>query len=63
MKTTFILAQKLGVSPFDIMAQDIDAVIMVVNYLIDSGAKSNADDYSRNTLTEKEQDKAFWAAL
>ena len=63
MKTTFILAQKLGVSPFEIMAQDIDAVIMVVNYLVDSSAESNAEKDSHNTFNEKEQDKAFWAAL
>jgi len=61
MKTTFILAQHFNVTPFEIMAQEIDAVIMVVNYLIDSG---NASDKNvNNTINEREQDAQFWACL
>ena len=40
MKTTFILAQHFNITPFEIMAQEIDAVIMVVNYLVDGGMTS-----------------------
>lgn len=60
METTFILAQKLNVSPFEIMAQEIDAVIMVVNYYLDCNeAKNNTSE----SLPEKERDKDFWSAL
>ena len=63
MKTTFILAGNFGVSPFDIMRQDIDEVILIINYLAESGKTSNQDNKSSNNLTEKEKDKSFWAAL
>ena len=62
MKTTFILAGNFGVTPFEIMRQDIDEVIMVINYLVDSGRASKQEP-TNNALTEKEQDKSFWAAL
>jgi hypothetical protein len=64
MQTTFILAGNFGVTPFEIMRQDLDEVIMIVNYLAESGKASKQDDIkTKNILTEKEQDKSFWAAL
>lgn len=62
MRTTFIIAQKLCVSPFEVMAQDIEHVIMIANFLIESASESNTHD---NTVvsTEKEKDKDFWSAL
>lgn len=66
MQTTFILAGNFGVTPFEIMRQDLDDVIMVVNYLAESGKNSKQDNKATkplSTLTEKEQDKSFWAAL
>ena len=64
MQTTFILAGNFGVTPFEIMRQDLDDVIMVINYLAESGKESKQDNIQPNKiLTEKEQDKSFWAAL
>ncbi|MFQ9819768.1 MAG: hypothetical protein ACLRXK_00990 [Acutalibacteraceae bacterium] len=37
METTFILAGSFGVTPFEIMKQDVDEVIMIINYLSESG--------------------------
>lgn len=64
MQTTFILAGNFGVTPFEIMRQDLDEVIMIVNYLAESG-KANKQDHinTKNILNEKEQDRSFWAAL
>lgn len=67
MQTTFILAGNFGVTPFEIMRQDLDEVILVVNYLAESGKTATHGNGSTNstakTLTEKEHDKGFWAAL
>lgn len=61
---TFILAGNFGVTPFEIMRQDLDEVIMIVNYLAESGKESKQDGIKTNNfINEKEQDKAFWAAL
>jgi hypothetical protein len=60
MQTTFILAGNFGVTPFEIMRQDLDEVIMIINYLSESGKTSKQPV---NTITEKEQDKNFWSAL
>lgn len=61
MQTTFILAQHFGVTPFEIMAQEIDEVIMVINYLLIS--KDRNEHESKNEISEKEQDKSFWDCL
>lgn len=37
MKTTITLAGNYNVTPFEVMAQDADEVIMLINYLIDLG--------------------------
>ena len=64
MQTTFILAGNFGVTPFEIMRQDLDEVIMIVNYLAESGKASKQEDIkTKNILDEKEQDRSFWAAL
>lgn len=57
------MAQKLNVSPFDIMAQDVDAVILVVNYLLESIEENNTNVENNNLLSEKERDSEFWSAL
>ena len=61
METTFILAQKLNVSPFEIMAQDVEAVIMVINHFVESA--ENHKEENNNSLTEKERDSGFWDAI
>jgi hypothetical protein len=63
MQTTFILAGNFGVTPFDIMRQDLDEVILVVSYLSERGRASRQDNVTTKGLTEKEQDRSFWAAL
>ena len=46
------------------MRQDLDEVIMIVNYLAESGKASKQDGIHTNKiLNEKEQDRSFWAAL
>lgn len=59
MNVTFILAKNYDVTPFEIMAQDLEEVIMVVNYLLDSGSESKTD----NCTSDKENDKDFWNGL
>ena len=63
METTFILAEKFGVTPFEIMAQEIDEVILVINYFIDRNKEGGKYNNIDNTLNEKEKDKDFWACL
>ena len=63
MQTTFILAGNFNVTPFEIMRQDIEEVIMIINYLADKGKTSKAEFNANNVLKEKEQDKNFWSAL
>ena len=63
MKTTFILAGNFGVTPFEIMRQDLDEVILIVNYLSESGRSEAAAGNNKSTITEKEQDKNFWSAF
>lgn len=63
METTFALARNLGVSPFDIMAQDTEAVIMVVNHIIECAEEKRGNTRADAPLTEKERDGDFWAVL
>ena len=63
METTFILAQKFGVTPFEIMAQDLDEVILVINFILDSNSRNRNDNNFGSTTNEKEQAKDFWACL
>lgn len=58
MNITFILSKNFGVTPFEIMAQDIDEVIMVINYFVGIGHEHNTSQNS-----EKEESDAFWACL
>lgn len=60
MKTTFLVAQNLAVSPFEVMSQDLEFVIMVVNFLLDSATEHKTHDKG---MTEKEKDRDFWSAM
>jgi hypothetical protein len=62
MKTTFLIAQNLAVSPFEVMSQDLEFVIMVVNFIIDSATESRTRS-NGEILSEKEKDRDFWSAL
>lgn len=65
MQTTFILSSNFNVTPFEIMQQDVDEVIMVINYLAEIGSESRQGNsiYETTAKSEKEKDKSFWAAL
>lgn len=62
MKTTFLVAQNLAVSPFEVMSQDLEYVIMVVNFLLDSANEHKAHSGGEG-ISEKDKDRAFWSAL
>lgn len=64
MKTTFILAGNFNVMPFEIMRQELDAVIMIINYLAEIGSESRQGNaINTGALDEKENARNFWAAL
>ena len=56
IKTTVTLAGNYHVTPFEIMAQDTDEVIMLINYLLDLGQTAPKAD----APTAKKQKDAFW---
>ena len=62
MDFTCELCKLYSVTPFEVLKQDKDAVIMLINYYIEKG-QGNAGNKAAATLTEKEQDRAFWGAL
>lgn len=49
-------------TPFEIMAQEIDAVIMVINYFI-TPAEYDGSGVVDTKINEKEQAKDFWACI
>lgn len=65
MKTTFILSGNFNVTPFEIMRQDVEEVILIINYLAEIGSESRQGNAinATTTISEKEQDRSFWAAL
>ncbi len=62
MDFTCEISKLYSVSPFEVLKQDKDAVIMLINYFIEKG-QGNAGHKAAATVTEKEQDRAFWSAL
>jgi hypothetical protein len=65
MQATFLLAGNFNVTPFEIMREDVDEVIMIINYLAEIGSESRQGNAinATTTISEKEQDRSFWAAL
>lgn len=67
MDFTVELGNKYGVMPFEILKQDKDHVILLINYYIEKGrsteGRADVDTGATYGTTEKEQDRAFWAAL
>ena len=64
MQATFLLAGNFNVTPFEIMREDVDEVIMIINYLAEIGSESRQGNaINATTISEKEQDRSFWAAL
>ena len=58
MKTTFLVAQNLDVSPFEVMSQDLEFVIMVVNFLLDSATERKTPTADK-VISEKEKDNEY----
>jgi hypothetical protein len=65
MDFTFELSKMFNVIPFEILKQDKDEVIMLINYMIEKGAKRTTEEsiHDSEFKTEKEKDKSFWDAL
>lgn len=60
------LCKLYQVSPFEIMKQDKDEIIMLINYYIEKGQSESQSDTAAGDKfpTEKENDNgAFWSLL
>lgn len=55
LKTTITLAGNYNITPFEVMAQDTDEVIMLINYLLELGHESEPDKPQA-----KKQKDSFW---
>lgn len=55
MKTTITLAGNYNVHPFELFAQDVDEMIMLINYLIALG-----DNTPAKTETKAKRNDGFW---
>jgi len=62
MKTTITIAGNLGISPFNVFEQDIDEVILLLNYYLLIGAETPTETMPA-TLNDKDESEAFWALL
>ncbi len=62
MKTTITIAGNLGISPFDVFKQDIDEVILLINYYLFIGAETPTET-TPAILSDKDESEAFWALL
>lgn len=61
MDFTYTLAVQLGLSPFSVMEQDKDRVIMLINYFIEKGDKEQPRETAANTATVKShKNDGFW---
>ena len=59
MDTTESLSKVYNTTPFDIMVQDAEHVIMVINYLVDK-ADEMPDDAENHESKPKKQKDSFW---
>ena len=57
LKTTITLAGNYKITPFEVMAQDTDDVIMLINYLIDLGQQEHEEEQPE---PRKPQKDSFW---
>ena len=62
LTTTETLARSFNVTPFEIMAQDCDEVILYINYLLHK-AENTPETAPTSARSEREESAAFWAAL
>lgn len=57
LKTTITLAGNYNITPFEVMAQDTDEVIMLINYLLELGQERESEPHKPQ---EKRQKDSFW---
>ena len=62
LATTDNLARSYNTTPFDIMAQDCDEVILLINYLLRK-ADHKPESAPAVTGSDRDESAAFWAAL
>ena len=62
LTTTETLARSFNVTPFEIMAQDCDEVILYINFLLYK-AENKPETPPTSARSEREESAAFWAAL
>lgn len=58
MQTTMNLSQSFGCSPFELLKQDCDEVIMIINYYIELGENQpneNNISSTKNTVEKTQQ--------
>lgn len=60
MKITVTLAGNYNVTPFEIFKQDLDEVIMLINYYLSLSENSETELVR---APEKEKDRDFWTCL
>lgn len=56
LKTTITIAGNYNITPFEVMAQDTDEVIMLINYLLELGR----DKGNEQPEPRKPQRDNFW---
>jgi hypothetical protein len=61
LATTDNLARSYNVTPFEIMGQECDDVILFINYLLRKAENAPAD--APAVTNDREESAAFWAAL
>lgn len=59
MDTTDSLSKAYNTTPFEIMVQDAEHVIMVINYLVDKSDEV-PDDAKNHESKPKKQKDSFW---
>ena len=62
LTTTDNLARSYNVTPFEIMAQECDDVILLINYLLRK-AEYAPEQAPAAVTNDREESAAFWAAL
>lgn len=61
MDFTYTLAMQTGLSPFDVLAQDKDRVIMLINYFIEKGDKEQPQQVvAKNATAKSSRNDGFW---
>ena len=65
MDFTAELSKLYNVTPFEILKQDKDNVIMLINYFIEKGQTKDDGQGEAvvNGASEKELDRQFWGAI